>query len=392
MTFHLKACLVLAVVVSTLPLAPAEAEGAVTKSVRAKGLAAIIEGDEAAAFQRAKAAALREAVEEAVGTLITGETRVRNFAVIEDHILTGTSGFVSDFVIVEQGPQGDSTYLVVIDASVSLTALSASILGSKLLLEAIDHPRVVCIARMRTAPGDGSQREDWGQATAALQEALEIEQKSIDLLKPQVSAAEYREVLDDPAVAAVWGRREGADIIVIAQIALQGQKNLPIPFADSNLGELSIHSVVTNARIEAFWCDSREILSSISISKRAAGSSFEAAAKIAADVTFAALAERLVKEMLENWREKVYSGRTISLTVRGTRPQADYFEREFPLRVAGIEKLYPRSFEADLAIYDARSKTPAFHVARELSAKGLGDLDVEIVQVTPNTMRLVLSN
>ena len=98
---------------------------------------------------------------------------------------------------------------MVIDASVSLTALSASILGSKLLLEAIDHPRVVCIARMRTAPGDGSQREDWGKATAALQEALEIEQKSIDLLKPQLGAAEYREVLDDPAVAAVWGRRGG---------------------------------------------------------------------------------------------------------------------------------------------------------------------------------------
>ena len=164
MAFHLRTCLALAAAIATLPLASAEAEGAVTKSVRAKGLAAIIEGDEVAAFQRAKAAALREAVEEAVGTLITGATRVRNFSVIEDHILTGTSGFVSDFAIVEQGPQGDSTYLVVVDASVSLTALSASILGSKLLLEAIDHPRVVCIARMRTAPGDGSQRRGLGQS------------------------------------------------------------------------------------------------------------------------------------------------------------------------------------------------------------------------------------
>ena len=386
------ACLVLAALIPTLPLAPAEAESAVTKSVRAKGLAAIMDGDEGAAFQRAKAAALRQAVEEAVGTLITGATRVRNFAVIEDHILTSTSGFVADFVIVEQGPQGDSTYLVVVDASVSLAALSASISGSKLLLEAIDHPRVVCIARMRTTGADGSPTEDWAQATAALQQALAFQQKSIDLLKPQLDAAAYRDVMDDPAAAAEWGRKEGADIVVVAQIALHAQSRLPIPFADSNLGQVSIRSVVTNARIEAFWCDSREILSTISISKRAAGSSFEAAAKSATDATFAVLAEGLVEEMMENWREKVYSGRTISLTVRGTRPQADYFEREFPLRVAGIEKLYPRSFEADLAIYDARSKMPAFHVARELSVKGLGDLDVEILQVTPNTMQLVLSN
>lgn len=382
----------LASVLSTILLVGAEGEGVVTKSIRAKGLAVIVEADEAAAFQRAKAAALREAVEEAVGTLITGATRVRNFAVIEDQILTGTSGFISDFSIVEQGPQGDSTYLVVVDASVSLGALSASISGSNLLLEAIDHPRVVCIARLSSAPLDGPLIEDWGRATAALQEALEIEQKSIDLLKPQLEASKYRQVMDDPAIAAEWGRKEGADIIVLAQVALQGQRNIPIPLAASNLGDLSLHSVVTSARIEAFWCDSREIVSTISVSKRAAGSSFEAAAKIAMDSTFGALAAGLAKEMMENWREKVYSGRTISLTVRGTRPQAEYFEREFPLRVAGVEKLYPRSFDGDLAVYDVRCKTPAFHVARELSAKGLGDLDVEIVQVTPNTLQLVLSN
>ena len=384
--------LVLASLLLVNPLGPAALFGEVTKSVRASGLAVVIEGDRAAAFQQAKAAAMREAVEEAMGTLITAETMVRNFAVIEDHILSGTTGYISEFSIVEHGVQDDTTYLVVIDASVSLGSLHASIDGLKLLLEAIDHPRIVCISRLRIKAPDGSMAEDWGRGTAALQQSLQAAQGEMELLKPKLEASVYENVMDDPAAAASWAQREGADIVVLAQIAVQGQKNLPIPFGDSKLADLSIHSVAASAQVEAFWCDSREVLTTISALKRAAGSSFENAAQIAMDAILKELSTELVGEMVENWRQKVYSGRTISLTVKGNRRLADYFEREFPLRVAGIEKLYPRSFKADLAVYDVRSKTPAFQVARELSAKGLGDLDIEIVQVTPNTMRLELSN
>ena len=365
--------------------------GGVTKSVRVSGAAAIIDGDTAAAFQRAKSSALREAVERGVGTLIKSETRVQNFAVIEDHILSSTSGYVSNFTIVERGELDAKNYQVTIDASVDLGSLQASIAGLNLLAEAIDHPRIVCISRLRTSSLDGSSREDWIQASASLQYALAV-QGRMEILKPRLTALEYRQAFDDPATAAVLGQELGADILVLGRIDLQSQKNIPIPFAAAQLSDFSIHSVVANAQIEAFWSDSREMIANISTSKRAAGGSFENASQIAVRESLDYLAHQLFKEIIDDWRDKVYSGRTISLTVGGSRQLADYFEREFPLRVTDIEKLYPRSFENDIAIYDAHSKSPAFDVARELSAKGLGNLDVEIVGITSNTLRLMLSD
>ena len=79
-----------------------EGQAEVIKTVRARGFGFILEGDKAAAFQQAKKAALREAVEEAVGTLISSTTQVQNFAVIEDNIYSHTEGYISKFNIVEQ--------------------------------------------------------------------------------------------------------------------------------------------------------------------------------------------------------------------------------------------------------------------------------------------------
>lgn len=64
----------------------------------------------------------------------------------------------------------------------------------------------------------------------------------------------------------------------------------------------------------------------------------------------------------------------LRIEVEGDRQQLALFERDSPL-VGGIEKIYPRTYprtyKSSGAVYDIRSKTAAFHLARQLSAKGL---------------------
>ena len=55
----------------------------VTQRVRSTGIAVVQHGDLPAAFEQARRAALRQAVEEGVGVLITSMTRVQNFAIID---------------------------------------------------------------------------------------------------------------------------------------------------------------------------------------------------------------------------------------------------------------------------------------------------------------------
>ena len=114
------------------------AESEVTRSVRATGFGLIAAGDLAAARAQARQAALREAVEEAIGTLISSHTRVENFEVIEDRILTSTQGYVRRFEMVDHGPIDAHTYQVVIEAVVSLGALHQELDALALLTEAAE--------------------------------------------------------------------------------------------------------------------------------------------------------------------------------------------------------------------------------------------------------------
>ena len=166
-----------------------------------------------------------------------------------------------------------------------------------------------------------------------------------------------------------------------------------MPNARTSLQEMGIHSVTVELRIEALWTDSGELFAALSGTERAAGTTLQTAAEKAIRTGMGKLSEKLLDELVEDWREKVYSGRLVRLVVQGSDAQLRSFEREFPLRVGGIEKLNPRSFVSGKGVYDIRVKGSGFEVARQLVARGLGDTtQVEILQVTANTLKLHLES
>jgi hypothetical protein len=138
--------------------------------------------------------------------------------------------------------------------------------------------------------------------------------------------------------------------------------------------------------------DSGELVAVLNGSARAAAGSFEAAALKAARQAAAEVVPALVKRLLKDWQEKVYSGRPLLLEIQASPGQLRRFERDFPTHVGGIDQLHSRSFANGVARYEARARTEGFQVARELSAKGIGDLNVEIIRVTGNTLALKLSD
>ena len=353
------------------------------RPVRAIGLAAVVEGDLATAFTHAKRTALREAVEQALGALISSHTRVRNFAVIEDDILSSTAGYVREFVIVEQGPVDSTTYQVVIDAKVSLGDLYRDLDAVNLLIEAAGNPRLVCVGRERLmvdgSPGPSSWKLAAGEIVGVLQRYSDrlnvavLEQPgSRDLARMQEQA------------------REQGDIVIVADVDIEQARGIPIPFAGKSLESTGIRTAIAHLNLHVSWADSRETVAVLEGVRNAAGSSLDAAARKAVRLGLNDMAADLVRRIVDDWREKAYSGRLLRLEIEGTPPAVAVFEREFPLRIGAIEKLYPRTVESGLARYDAQAKSAGFQVARELSAKGVEGLDLEIVKVSLNAVRLKL--
>ena len=361
----------------------------VTKSVRATGLGPIVGQDLIGAFEQAKQAAMREAVEQAMGTLISAHTRVHNFEMIEDHILSSTQGYIRQFDLVEQGPIDEHTYQVVIDATVSLGELHGKLDALELLIEAAGNPRIVCVGRQRLALDGKVQEMDRGVVTGELVRTLQAASERFTIAAaPVASGAEEKAGIE----TLIENAAREADIVIVGDAVAQPVQGIKIPFSTTTLAATGLKSAVAEIRIRILWADSREVLAELEGVRKAADSSLEAAAEKAIRQGIERLADELVEQIVQDWRDKVYSGRLIRLVVEADREELDLFERDFPSRVNGIDRLYPRTYNAGLAVYEAQSRNAAFQVARELSEKGLDGLDVEILQVSLNTLKLQLSD
>ena len=362
------------------------AESEVTRSVRATGFGVILGGDLAAAREQAKQSALREAVEEAMGTLISAHTRVENFAVIEDRILTHTRGYIRRFDMVDQGSIDASTYQVVIEAVVSLGELHQQLDALALLTEAAGNPRIACAGRERLLVGGVFQEQDWGIVSGELVRVLQAANPRLEIAAPLPAP---RSGIDFDGLLAAAA--EHADIAVVGDAAVQPAPGIKIPFAGTTLEDAGLTTAVAELRILMVWADTREVMAELTGVRRAADSSLEAAAHKAIRQGIEELQAELIERLAEDWRDKVYSGRLIRLVVRGDRDLLDLFERGFPDALGGIDELYPRSYEPGLAIYDAQSKSAAFQAARELTAKGVRGVHTEILGISLNALDLQLS-
>ena len=173
------------------------------KRVESTGFGAIVGGDRAAAFEEAKKNALRQAVEEAVGVLLSSHSRVENFALIEDNIYTRTEGYVRVYEVLEEYLLDESTLAVTLESTVELGVIQDRIDGLEVLIESAGNPYIVILESTRAKRRVGIH----------LREALAKISKHLNLMVvPELSHVE------SSAEAARIGKENGADIVLLSLI------------------------------------------------------------------------------------------------------------------------------------------------------------------------------
>ena len=380
---------------AALPPAAVPADAAVTKAVAVTGRSTVYDGDVAAAFETAKRAALRSAVEEALGVLISARTRVVNFTVIDDDILAATQGYVRSFRIVEHGPaEAGDLYEVSIEATVDLGDLQADLQSLELLWEESGRPRLVCVGGEYVLSEAGSSRVEWGTLCRELAAGLADLSSDLFLMDGLPGA---QTTPGDTAWASGQSVRghggELAEILVVATASLQANRGLSVPFTDGGLADFGIQSVVAEVAARVQWSDTGQSLGSSRAAGRGADTSFRTAATAAIADAVPHVAAELGAALVEELRARLYDGRLIEVVITAENPRAlQVFESEAEARLSAVDRLYPRArTPSGEARYEARSKATAFDLAREITAKGLGEMSIEIVRVTTNTIALRLS-
>ena len=372
-----------AIAIALLGISYMPLQADVLSRVKASGLGYISTGDLAGAFAQAKKAAMREAVELGVGTLISAETRVDNFSVLEDYILSRTDGYIRSYEIIKHGLIDEETYQVDIEAVVELGNLHQRLDALELLITHAGNPYIMCVGRDAYTYGEEGTRD---LSATLLRGYLLRKSARFNLSAPMR--------IEDGSLdqAASVGFQQGADIVVRVEALMGEVPDFTVPFSGSSLKGLGLYSATAEIRIEALWTDTGEVFASLVHSERGADVNLASAGDKALRSGMEKISGKLISRLAENWREKMYSGRLVRLVVVGEFDRMGEFEIAFPFHVTGVEKIYRRSYNEGVAVFDIRCKETGFTIARDITAKGIEGIDLDIVQVSPNRIQLQILN
>jgi len=149
-------------------------------SVTARGQAAIVNNDKAMARDKAIEDALRRAVEQVVGTMVTSETKTRDFQLLEDNIYTHSKGYVESYKIVSEKVE-DNVYIVDIQAEVSSGKIEGKLKAIGIAISRKGKPRVMFLIAEQNV-GQETPSYWWG-TTASVSDIGIVENTMINIFQ-----------------------------------------------------------------------------------------------------------------------------------------------------------------------------------------------------------------
>lgn len=369
-----------------------------TQDITSTGVAAILQGDKAIARDNALQDALRKAVEQAVGTMVSAETVVENYQLIRDSILTKSQGYIQNYKVVSESPSAE-LYQVTISATVALGNLKNDLSALGILMQRAQKPRVLFMIAEQNIGQQffifwwhgksefKGQQFDMSVSETALKEeflnkGFNVVDSSVATGKIEVSNAYRIADLTDAGAISI-GRQLGAEVIVKGKaLAKEGPRT-----KGSNVG-----SYVADITVSALRVDNGAVLGSARghgvsrhISEVTGGTeALERAAREASG--------KMVDQIVAKWSSEVSGGGLVQLTVRGIGEYSDFvkFKDIIQGQIRGVQAIYQRSLEAGTAVLDIEMKGTAQQLSDEIARKNFGGIPVKVIGSSANTVEVSL--
>ncbi|MCX5868864.1 MAG: flagellar assembly protein T N-terminal domain-containing protein [Proteobacteria bacterium] len=366
-----------------------------SKEVIAEGVGAVTVGNQAKARDEAMRDAMRKAIEQAVGTMISSETIVENFQLLSDKIYSQTSGYVRTYQVVSEGAEGE-LYRIRIKAEVSLTQIKNDLAAIGLLLEAKHMPRMMVMIAEQNV-GEVILHYWWNPQAASVDLGVtenslisEFQEKGFHFVDPEavkkeikVSKAFRAEDLTEQQVKTL-GAQADADVVIFGKALAK---------LSGSVAGTSMKSVQANISLKAVDADTGRILataqesaSGVHIDEVTAGTN---ALKQAAKKT----AQALMDKILKGWGKEVAGSAQVRLSIKGVKSYADLSGLFALLRkeIRGVDAVHQRSISNDgVAEVDIEYRGDGQSLADELLSKSLPGFTIKITNVTVNRVEITL--
>ena len=201
--------------------------------------------------------AKRKAVEQGAGAEIFSKTKVKDFALVKDTILTRAAGFVQSVTILKTEKSEDDVFMVRIQAQVSIKGIQKMWGAVTMLLEEKGHPKIMVFIDEKMGPQV--------VANSTVQTRIEnvllksgfrlVDRNQVKAIQGVDLAAAAVE--DKPAKIQAIAKRFGAQLFIVGKAyAVRGDNSRAIP-------GVRLFAYEAEANIRCFRTDTGQLLSSI---------------------------------------------------------------------------------------------------------------------------------
>ena len=370
------------------------AAGQEVQTITAEGVGVIIGGDRAIARDNAINDALRKAVEQAVGMMVSSETLVQNFQTLNDRIYIQTQGYVQDYRILSEKP-GPDLHQVTVQAAVAMGNLQKDLQALGILLGQVGKPRIMVLIAEQNI-GKQYYSYWWGAQVRGEQADLTIaentimdhfREKGFDFVDP---TAQSREIKVSPAfrvadlndqAAITLGQQADAEVVIVGKALAKSV---------GTIAGTSMKSVQANISLRAIQTDNGRVLSSgtehaaaVHIDEITAGT--EALRKASVKIS-----DKMIDDIIKNFQKRVAATTLVQLTVTGLSGHPDLLKLKNMIQsqVRGVEGIHERSFSGNVAKMEVDLKGNAQSFSEELSRKSFTEFVVKVVSSTWSTVEI----
>ncbi len=316
-----------------------EYTGGKTTGIVADGYAVIDNRGFVEARDRAIDDAKRNAVEMAVGSMISGEKVAQNNTIIKNNIYSKTTGYIASYKVI-QDEQTSSGYRVRIEAQVGVDMIEDNLLAMGILTSDMGFPLVVVLV----VDEYENMSEDFNVAlekhmsakgfnfvdSKTLEQVLAKEKIKLEQIAGSVSADIMEKIgLGTGAQVAIIGNAEAYFFKAIEGTAMKSYR--------SNIAVRAVNI-----------SDARTIAQSTHQTGGVGGTEKDAAA-IALQKSAETVGSDLSKQITDKWQDIVLQGYEYTLLIVGLENfnlQIE-FENKLKEHIAGLKEVYNRGFVGD---------------------------------------------
>jgi hypothetical protein len=359
-------------------------------TIQVTGTGVINDGDTTKARNEAVNDALRKSIEQAVKSFLSSPVIAEKQATIEEKIYSRAEGYLSSFIVENEGlnAQSPNTYLIEAKIGVLLNNIKNDLGTIGITMQKEGYPRLLVIINQKNIDEIfyHRQSDNLNIAETKTRDALMAkgfpfvnEGSFLKNMNQEQEKAIYEENIDTLLKLA---RAYDAQAIVIGKaVGYRAEGNTEVG------GMASLRSTVILKAIRAANGDSIAgyVAKSSQVHVDAIVGGTLAIARASEDA-----ANAIASDIAKNWSSDLATGVRITLVANGIRNDIELakFKEDFQTRIKGIKALNQRTFTDGTVAFDMVATFNCDDLMDQLNAKGLTSFDIKIRSQSPNYLEL----